>query len=30
MGIIAALKKRYKYLNLKDIIDVYELDEELK
>jgi len=27
MGIIAALKKRYKYLYLKDILDFYELDE---
>ena len=30
MGIIAALKKRYKYLYLKDILDFYELDENLK
>jgi len=30
MGIIAALKKRFKYLYLKDIIDFYELDEEAK
>jgi hypothetical protein len=30
MGIIAALKKRYKYLYLKDIFDFYELDEQLK
>jgi hypothetical protein len=30
MGIIAALKKRYKYLYLKDILDFYELDEQLK
>jgi len=29
MGIIAALKKRYKYLYLKDILDFYELDEQL-
>jgi hypothetical protein len=30
MGIIAALKKRFKYLYLKDILDFYELDEQLK
>jgi len=30
MGIITALKKRYKYLYLKDILDIYELDEQLK
>jgi len=30
MGIIAALKKQYKYLYLKDILDFYELDEQLK
>jgi len=30
MGIIAVLKKRYKYLYLKDILDFYELDEQLK
>ncbi len=30
MGIIAALKKRYKYLYFKDILDFYELDEQLK
>jgi len=30
MGIIAALKKRYKYLYLKDILDFYKLDEQLK
>ena len=30
MGIIAALKKRYKYSYLKDILDFYELDENLK
>ena len=30
MGIIAALKKRYKYLYLKDIFDFYELDQEAK
>ena len=30
MGIIAALKKRFKYLYLKDVLDFYELDEELK
>jgi hypothetical protein len=28
MGIIAALKKRFKYLYLKDVLDFYELDEE--
>jgi len=27
MGIIATLKKRYKYLYLKDILDLYKLDE---
>jgi len=27
MGIIAALKKRFKYLYLKDVLDFYELDE---
>ncbi len=30
MGIIVALKKWYKYLYLKDILDFYELDEQLK
>ncbi len=30
MGIIAALKKRYKYLYLKDVLDFYELDDEAK
>ncbi len=30
MGIIVALKKRYKYLYLKDILDFYELDKQLK
>ncbi len=30
MGIIAALKKRFKYLYLKDVLDFYELDEEVK
>jgi hypothetical protein len=30
MGIIVALKKQYKYLYLKDILDFYELDEQLK
>ncbi len=30
MGIIAALKKRYKYLYLKDVLDFYELDDEVK
>ena len=30
MGIIAALKKRYKYLYLKDVLDFCELDEKLK
>jgi hypothetical protein len=30
MGIIAALKKRFKYLYLKDVFDFYELDEEAK
>ena len=30
MGIKAALKKRYKYLYLKDVLDFYELDENLK
>jgi hypothetical protein len=28
MGIIAVLKKWYKYLYLKDILDFYELDEQ--
>ncbi len=30
MGIIIALKKRFKYLYFKDVIDFYELDEEAK
>ena len=30
MGIIAALKKRYKYLYLKDVLDFYELDDEAR
>ena len=30
MGIIAALKKRYKYLYLIDILDHYELGEDIK
>ncbi len=30
MGIIAALKKRFKYFYLKDVFDFYELDEEAK
>ncbi len=30
MGIIAALKKRFKYFYLKDVLDFYELDEEAK
>jgi hypothetical protein len=30
MGIIATLKKRFKYLYLKDVFDFYELDEEEK
>jgi hypothetical protein len=30
MGIIATLKKRFKYLYLKDVFDFYELDEETK
>ncbi len=30
MGIIAALKKMFKYLYLKDVPDFYELDEEAK
>jgi hypothetical protein len=30
MGIITALKKRYKYLYLKDVLDFYELDDEVK
>ncbi len=28
MGIIVALKKQYKYLYLKDVLDFYELDDE--
>jgi hypothetical protein len=30
MGIIAALKKQYKYLYFKDILDFYKLDEQLR
>jgi hypothetical protein len=30
MGIIAALKKRYKYLCLKDVLDCYEFNDEVK
>ncbi len=30
MGIILALKKKFKYLHLKDVLDFYELDEEAK
>jgi hypothetical protein len=30
MGIIAALKKRYKYMYVKDILDFYEFDDEVK
>jgi len=30
MGIIATLKKRFKYFYFKDILDFYELDEEAK
>ncbi len=30
MGIIVALKKQYKYLYLKDILDFYELNDQLK
>ncbi len=30
MGIIVALKKRYKYLYLKDVLDFYKLDDEVK
>jgi hypothetical protein len=30
MGIIAALKKRFKYLYFKDVLDIYEWDEEVK
>ncbi len=30
MGIIVALKKWYKYLYLKDVLDFYELDDEAK
>lgn len=29
-GIIATLKKRYKYFYLKDILDFYQLDDEMK
>jgi hypothetical protein len=30
MGIITALKKRFKYLYLKDVLDFYELNDEAK
>jgi hypothetical protein len=30
MGIITALKKQYKYLYLKDVLDFYELNDEVK
>jgi hypothetical protein len=30
MGIIAILKKRYKHLHLKDLLDFYELNDEAK
>ncbi len=30
MGIIAALKKKFKYFYLNDVLDFYELDEEAK
>jgi hypothetical protein len=30
MGIIVALKKRYKYVYLKDVLDFYKLDDEAK
>jgi hypothetical protein len=30
MGIITTLKKRFKYLYIKDVLDFYELDEEAK
>jgi hypothetical protein len=30
MGIIIALKKLYKYLYLKDVLDFYELNDEAK
>jgi hypothetical protein len=30
MGIIAALKKRYKYLYLKEVLTYYEMDDSLK
>jgi hypothetical protein len=30
MGIIAALKKRCKYLDLKDVLDFYKFDDESK
>jgi hypothetical protein len=30
MGIIATLKERYKYLYFKDVLDFYELDDEVK
>jgi len=30
MGIITALKKRFKYLYFKDVLDFYDVDEEAK
>ena len=30
MGIIAALKKRYKYLYLRDVLQFHDLDEATK
>ena len=30
MGIIAALKKRYKFLHLRDVLEFYDLDESTK
>jgi hypothetical protein len=30
MGIIAALKKRFKYLYFKDVLNFYELDDDVK
>jgi hypothetical protein len=30
MGIITTMKKRFKYLYLKYVLDFYELDEEAK
>ena len=30
MGIIAALKKRYKFLYLRDVLSFYDLDESTK